>query len=89
MDAKRSAKLKRVQIDNITTRLVTTLKESAGVTKTNEVINNGISILWWAVKAVKEGKKIAAYDPTDGEVELFTMPILDRVAHNEGERIGK
>jgi len=72
----------RVVIDSITAGLVDTLKKHAKVSKTNEIICNGISILAWAVRSVREGKRIASYDPETSEVELFTMPVLERVKND-------
>lgn len=73
-------KPKRVNIDVVTVELVEQLMNYAGVKKTNEVINNSISLLHWAVKQSLEGKKIASYHLDSRELELFSMPILDRIS---------
>ena len=69
----------RVPLDSVTMSLVDNLKKFAQVKKTNEVVCNSISLLNWAVKQVLEGKKVASFNPGSREVELFTMPLLDRV----------
>ena len=70
---------KRVLIDEITVGLVEHLKRYAKVKKTNEVITNGVSLLKWAVDQAVKGNKIASYNPSKNELELFSMPILDRI----------
>jgi hypothetical protein len=74
----------RVLISDSTKELVETIKTHGGVTKSSEVVNNAISLLRWAVNQTIKGRDIASYDYRTGKVEVFSMPLLDRVAKSVG-----
>jgi hypothetical protein len=77
---------KRVQLDEITVDLVDKLKKYGGIKKSNELIVNAVSVLNWAVRAALNGKQIAAYDEESGELELYSMPLLDRVREQNNSK---
>lgn len=77
---------RRVRIDELTEELANNLREFANIKKPNEIINNSLCLLNWAIEQTLEGKKIASYDSAKDEIQLFSMPILDRVEKNSKKK---
>jgi ferric iron reductase protein FhuF len=69
----------RTDIDETLTSMVEKIKEKTSITKSTEIISNGISLLYWALNQVENGKELASWNRDDLELETFHMPMFDRV----------
>jgi len=71
--------MKRVSLSPQVVELVTLLRDQASVNKSSEIVNNGVSLLIWAVEQTRKGRTIGAVHPKTGEIETFSMPLLDKI----------
>jgi hypothetical protein len=72
----------RIQLDVSPTKLaeIEALMHDCGLTKKNELINNALTLLKWAVTAVKSGRTIASVDEKNRKYRDLEMPVLSHAA---------
>jgi hypothetical protein len=72
----------RIQLDVSPQKLakIEELMRDCGVKKKTELINNALTLLMWAVGAVKNGRTIASVDEKNGKYRDLEMPILSNAA---------
>jgi hypothetical protein len=56
------------------------LMRECGIEKKPALINNALTLLKWAVGAVKNGRTIASVDEKNGKFRELEMPVLSQAA---------
>jgi hypothetical protein len=62
------------------------LMRDCGLKKKTDLVNNALTLLKWAVKAVKDGRTIASVDERNHKYRDLEMPVL---AHAREQRASK
>ena len=77
----------RVQLDLSVNEIqrLNWIMEVCDTSSRKDLFNNALTLLEWAVKEVRDGRKLASFDDETKDRTILTMPIL-RAAENHGAR---